>query len=224
MKVDLRIPQLNDLVVAYNILQSGNVVSISDLVQYSMWTRFDPRLGEILIRHLQRCWSKMNPLEVHKVLKDAPMPLCWGILCDHVLFLLPKGTQLGFKNWRNCCLSDFKKSSSENYFLGLYSFAGKKQRNEAFDSLPLYKKWGYLSCELMLPNQDSSQPKRHLTLIPKGERIRKLKKILNSKKEITVHDYLEIFPGKLSRRVAEMDLKLYAIKNGNTRSAIYRKK
>lgn len=223
MKVDLQIPQTNDLIGAYNALQSDPSLPIPKLVLYSMWTRFDPRLGEILIQYISKHWRNLNPMEVEKSLACCAMPYCWGVLCEHVLLILPKTEHKTFKNWRNCCLSESKKTA-ENYFLGLFSFAGKKQKSEAYNTLPLYRKWGYLSSELMLPLHKTGAPARNRTYIPKEERIKKLKKILSDRKSISVNDYLALFEGKVSKRVAELDLNTYARRSGNTRAATYFKK
>jgi hypothetical protein len=222
MKVQLQVPTQNDLICAYNLLQQHRSIDISQLVLFCCWSRFDPRLGQLTIEHLSTHWSKLNPLKVNLRLLKSPMPMTWGVLVDHLLLLESASNRPTIKKWRDCCLSNIKKGPSENFFIGLHAFAGKAQKEEAFNSLPLYKKWGYLSKDPMIPlTRNQLQCKK--TLMSKSQRLQKLKVFLKSNKTFSIHDYISLLEGKVSLRTAEMDLKKFAHRYGNTRASLYRK-
>lgn len=222
MKIQLQIPTQNNLIVAYNLLQKCTSIDISHLVLFSCWSRFDPRLGQLVIEHLRTYWRELNPLHVNLKLKESPMPMCWGVMVDHMLLLQPASDRQIIKNWRDCCLSGIKKGPSENFFIGLHAFGGKAQKDEALQSISLYKKWGYLSRDPMIPLQ-RKQCKFKNTLMSKSQRLQKLKGLLKTNKTFNIHDYITFLEGKVSLRTAEMDLKELAHRHGNTRSALYRK-
>jgi hypothetical protein len=150
------------------------------------------------------------------------MPMTWGVLVDHLLLLNPASVRPIIKKWRDCCLSGIKKGPSENFFIGLHAFAGKIQKEEAFQAIALYKKWGYLSRDPIIPLQ-RNKPQFKNTLMSKAQRLQKLKVFLKTNKTFSIHDYISLLEGKVSIRIAEMDLKELTHRHGNTRAALYRK-
>ena len=119
-------------------------------------------------------------------------------------------------------MSGLKKTTSENYFIGLHAFGGKAQKEEAFQAISLYKKWGYLSKDPMIPLQ-RKQNKFKNTLISKPVQLQKLKVLLKRNRTFNIHDYISFLDGKVSIRIADMDLKIFAHRRGNTRAALYKK-
>jgi hypothetical protein len=63
------IPSEADLLDAYNFLQNPNAQTASlpeaRLVLWFQWTRFDPRLGEILCIFLLNHWRSLDPLKLN---------------------------------------------------------------------------------------------------------------------------------------------------------------
>jgi hypothetical protein len=57
----------------------------------------------------------------------------------------------------------------------------------------------------------------------KVQRLQKLKVLLKTNKIFSIQDYITFLEGKVSLRTAEMDLKEFAHRHGNTRAALYRK-
>ena len=216
MKQGVKPPSTGELVKVYNKFQSGSA-SLDDLIEHFEWVRFDPRLGEILIKYIEQHWSEWNPMHVHRMITKKEWPTVFAVLCEHVLMLLTGSIKSEFSGWLQCATANLAHPSPQLFFIGLYSFGGKLARNEALNTLKIYRRWGFYSSHLMIRKTSLSR-----TLLKKNQRKLLLRELLNQKPRLTVKDYILHLGGHVSRRVAELDLKATLKKRGKTRGATYR--
>ena len=89
MKGLKKIPSTTQRLKAYKALQfSPHSVQIKELALWSQWVRLDPRLGEILVRHLGQFWSSINPQELNQTLQKQIWPSAFGVLVEQTLYYL----------------------------------------------------------------------------------------------------------------------------------------
>ena len=99
MKGLLDIPNESSLTGAYSRLQAALMakkkdrasrIKCSELAVWSQWTRFDARLGEILIDYLSRNWKRINGVNLNNQISKQPWPAILGVILEHVQFLTPR--------------------------------------------------------------------------------------------------------------------------------------
>jgi hypothetical protein len=223
--------------------KEGVNLTEEDLVLYSQWVRFDPRLGEILIDFLYSHWSQFSALKIqtlfyHDSLGSSsryPWPQVWGVLCEHVelLFKLRKTSKDdldNFKLWASiCCLRMVRSDVYESFFIFHTTFGGIRAQESAEKANDLYLRWGYLESHLLL--NKSLFTMKHRTYLSsdrrKGIFDQYLKAALESGQKITVADYRASCEGLVSIRQAQLDFKqwltAYRLKAvGRTKNKFYR--
>lgn len=216
------LPAASDLQQAYSILQNSRAVAPSDeLVLMSQWARFDPRLAEQLVDHFRLYWSEINPLQLNLLNQKAAWPAALGVLLDQVR------TYVDFKpeekhrytRWAKCVMVSVRPAAGELFFIGQRSFAGKLMRQDSELSLRSYVKWGYLGRDILF---NKANTLRRRTSISPSARMRALRELLQSRKRITVSDYVDALHGGVSRRQAQLDLKKAGLREiGQTRNRFY---
>lgn len=216
-------PPQQALLDSYNLIQSKRL-TVHQFMEIFEWSRFDPRLAELLVLYLKDNWSNWNPLEINKFLKKTPSPAVLKVLAAHSALILKGQERKVFNSWIDCCFYQVEKKNEWNtFYIGQYGFGSHLLKEEAFESIPLFSKWGYYAKTPIIDfSMDSNKPQK--TLIPKSERLKKLKLLLKQKKQIKVHDYIALLENKISRRTAELDLKSVTRKSGNTKGSTYRLK
>jgi len=117
-----------------------------------------------------------------------------------------------------CALIYVRPTIPQLFYIGVFAFAGKFQRREATEPIKVFSRWGYLSATPIVP---LAQIKNQTTSVNKRNRRILLKQLLKMKRKITVNDYIAHLDGRVSRRVAELDLKEVLHRRGRTRSAKY---
>lgn len=215
MKGLLFLPSQKDLEKAYEGLQQP--VPAQDLTLFTQWSRFDPRLGEILVSHFARFWREYNPLEISKLNQLQPWPAALGVLlefCERSLKISQVKDMKSFCLWKDLILEEVSLAPEEQYFIGLRKLAGKLMFQDVRGSLQEYRKWGFLGREVLL---NKAQAIHLSTSSPPGRlspKVRKqiLEDLLEAQPEITVNDYLQATQFLISRRQAERDLKPRAAK------------
>jgi len=215
-------PTQKDLLGAYNLIQSKRLTA-KKFMEIFEWSRFDPRLAEILVLSLRDHWSDWNPFEINHLLQKSHSPLILKVLGAHVTLLLKGQDRKVFNSWMECCFYKVEATADWSlFYIGQFNFGSSLLKEEAFESIPLFTNWGYYGKTPMIDfSMDSKVSQK--TLVPKPERIKKLKQLLSRKKQIRVHDYMALLENKISRRMAELDIKEFARKSGNTKSSTYRK-
>lgn len=214
-------PSQQVLLESYNLIQSKKL-TIRKFMEIFEWSRFDPRLAELLVLSLKDNWSSWNPLVINKLLKLTPSSAVLKVLAAHVLLLLKGEERKVFNSWIDCCFYQVdKKKEWSVFYIGQFGFGSHLLKEEAFESIPLFTKWGYYAKTPIIDFSVDSR-KTHKTLIPKSVRLKKLKYLFKQKKKIRVHDYIVFLENKISRRTAELDIQSIARKSGNTKGATYR--
>jgi len=200
------IPTQEDLSNAYDQLQIQTIthVSCDSIAQFGQWSRFDPRLGEILVKYLAVHWKEINPSELNGAFRKQPWPSVLGPLLEFSYQLQPKENKPTYKLWKQICTSHFEKAHWEQYYIGMRRIAGKLMFEDAQFACQEYLRWGYLSREVLV-NKAQGGVHRHRSLSTET-RMRLLKKLSESHQRVTTHQYLEMLSFCISRRQAERDL------------------
>lgn len=219
------IPTVAQLQKVYGNLQtSSTCLPLGHLALWACWVRFDPRLGEQWIEHLQKHWTKIHPLELNRYLQKQVWPAAAGPLLEQIpLFSQWSAKERHvFEAWSTCVMSGISAMPYQLYFIGLRSFGGEIARKDVMLSLKSYVRWGFYSRELLV--NKAIQKHCHTDLTPES-RERVLASLIDSQDRIFVKDYIAAAGGAISIRQAQLDLKKQPnlIKVGKTKGSFYQK-
>lgn len=202
MKGLKKIPDTKDLLYAYNAIQSEASLPPEDLSLFSQWVRFDPRLGELLVGYIASKWEELHPITLANELKKQPWPQAMGVVFEHATSLLTsRHNRRDFRAWADCVMHDFSPANGEQFYIGLYTFAGSTVYKLPEQSLRPYTKWGYLEKDPMLGKQKKLLPFR------REERLSILKSFMKRQSSVDVSEYLKLIQNQIGRRQAERDLR-----------------
>lgn len=228
MKGLLQIPSLEDLARAYDGLR-GDQLTLSELALWSQWSRFDPRLAEILVSYLARNWKKLDLFALRTELLAQPWPSAFGVLVENaVASRLVQTTEVGvFRAWAATLLSGVSPACDELFFFGTRKLGSAAMVRDAAESSITYRRWGYLGRDLLVNKANPSAFKSiGSTLLPASVRERLRHELARSRARFTIHDYQTTLDFRVSRRQAELDLardpEILAV--GRTRARFYRRK
>ncbi|MCB0350335.1 MAG: hypothetical protein KDD38_04070 [Bdellovibrionales bacterium] len=223
-----KIPTLKDLENTYQILNSKAAIADSDLVKYAHWSRFDPRLGEILVGYIEKNWMKHNPISIRKENLKSQFPQALPVMLEHAKPQLTGNQGIKkhledqniFKHFQAIIEEGLLPAPYQSFSIGIYNPGGKLLRQKALNPHPFFKKWGFYETD---PFYNKDGGKNIGTHINPATRKNILRALLADKKTITVNDYLEACHFAVDRRQAERDLNtFYKLKKfGNTRSRTY---
>jgi len=223
-----RIPSIQDLAKAYDHLLEGKVES-DTIALWSQWSRFDPRLAEILVAYIARHWKTFDLFELRSALLKRPWPQAFGVLVENAIAarLISRREVSLFRRWANTILSGVEPASGELFFFGTRKIGGSAMALDASASSKTYSRWGYLGRDLLVNKADTSiLPSQGSTTLSRSTRERLRDDLARKLERFTVHDYQAALEYRVSRRQAELDLardpKIRAV--GNTRARFYRKK
>ncbi len=217
--------------MAYQQLQPLNGVfndlSVKELVRFSQWTRFDPRLGELWLSALDRQWRNLAPLPMRQENLAQANPAVMGVLLDQYQSVLcPRRERRLFRLWSATVLDGVARAQNESFFIGVQGFASQRAREDAERPFRSFKKWGFFGRDVFQNKFLLKQKTNQKTGIALAERRQILVDLIKEKERIAVQDYIEACGGFISRRVAQKDLrsekKLKCI--GNTRAQFYVRK
>ncbi|MBI3535142.1 MAG: hypothetical protein HY072_06620, partial [Deltaproteobacteria bacterium] len=147
------IPTPNDLLKAYNTLQFKQKMLLpSKLAFWSQWSRFDPRLAEIIVFYISKNWKDISALTLNREIKKQPWPGVLGVLLEQVILFagFSLNEKVLFRNWARFVMTGVSKASFELFFIGLRSLGGRLSLQDAVLSHKTYKKWGYFGRELLI--------------------------------------------------------------------------
>jgi len=221
-----RIPGVRELLAAYGRIgrASSRPLRAETLVLWCQWTRFDPRLGELLAGHVARHWNSLNPLVLRGEALKHSWPATTGVVMDHAAMLLPAGQLSLFKKWVALATGDLPRGDGGLYFIGLHAPGGWMARIDAERASVLYTRWGWLAHGLMLGK--AARLSGTATLVDSRRRRIILDELLENMpcRWIRLRDYLDALGGLVSRRQAELDLGAHPRLRpaGNTKARVYR--
>jgi len=222
-----KLPQAVDLLEAYERLSffSGMSENIDEatLGLLSQWTRFDARLGELLVQFLLINWKNINPLKLNSALLYQPWSAAMGVLLEFV----NNGNrteQSLYRSWKSTVLDQVNPVDFQLYFFDAGRIGGQFQQNEA--SLPLieYTRWGFLSREVLFNKPSEKLFRTHH--YSKASRLRILDDLLKVKGRITAAQYRQSLGNSVTTRTAERDLESHTgiKKMGKTRGSFFVKR
>lgn len=190
------------------------------LALYAQWTRFDPRLSEILIFYVTQYWKDISPVKLNEEIHHQPWPAALGVALEMARELTVSDPL--FDRWKACALAGVQAASNEQFFIGLRAIGGRQMQLDARFSLKPYRRWGYLGREILL-NKAMSRGRLQKTLIPIELRRAAIKELMKERNRISVKDYKAYLGGMISDRQAERDLReaVFLRPIGRTRSRIY---
>ncbi len=227
MKGAAKIPSPSDLVEYYKILQNSKIALTADVLSEIIQnTRWDPRLHEQVVIHIETHWKSISALELNQSSLNQAWPACLGVTLETVLFILKnkdaKDLAL-FKNWMKLACTNIEPANQEVFYIGINSFAGKELRKDVHFTVQPYAKWGYFCQDLAISKFKSETKLENSKLYPIESRKNLLHKLFENKKRIRVKDYLEIIEYTISQRQAERDLKIFpgVRPSGNTKNRTY---
>ena len=222
------IPTNNQLQTAYDHLQSPNkAVSEDRLALWSQWTRFDPRLGEILVNHVAQQWKQIHPARLNLELFSQPWPAVFGVILEQCELLFKsrekkQNSHLNhlFSHWSRCTMTDIQPARNEQFFIGVNAFAGRQVQKLPLRSIKAYSKWGYLGDTILI---NKYQKDETLTLPSLPVRQATMDGLMISLKKFTVNDYINALGRSINRRQAQRDLSTNEklIAKGSTRGRYY---
>jgi hypothetical protein len=206
-----KIPQAEDLIAAYRILQSGDNVKISHWAIWSEWVRFDPRLGELLVARLASNWSKILPIELNQELQRSSWPQCFGVLIEQVLKYskdLQKNKQL-FRAWGGMVMFGVAPRNHELFFLGTRAPRPEPLRKTVALATAPYRKWGFLDQDPWI-NKAIASSNSSTSLSP-AQRMAMIRQLSRDRHRhrLRPRELVAASGGQVSLRVAQMDLKSF---------------
>ncbi len=217
------VPCLDDLISAYAKCENGPL-SYVEIVRLAQFSRFDPRLAELLVKNIGENWEQYDPLKLNTANIHSGSPFVLAVLLEFVKLLLKAKSKIDrrFAPWMKIVTSGTTPGSYEQFFLCQLALGGKLMRNLGENSNRVFLKWGCLGNEVLI----NKSAKFEQTLLPLEVRNREIKKLLKKRLSFTVNHYLEHLNGQVSRRQAERDLKKspLLISIGKTRSKLYKAK
>lgn len=188
-----------------------------DFVFASQQVRWDARLGQILVRHIEYHWRDWDALKFHESLKLAECPQIMGVL----LAFVPNYDPL-FKAWASFVMSGIPPiNASQSFFIPQSLPKIQRLIDEVENTTLHYLKWGFYGNEDLSGKMKFVDNYNQKTLLTKPRRQSILLKLAKSKKWFSLKDYLIQCQGRVSVRVAQKDLADCAglKKMGNTKAA-----
>ncbi|MEK6772626.1 MAG: hypothetical protein AABY64_01690 [Bdellovibrionota bacterium] len=225
-----KIPSPSDLVEYYKILQNSKIALAADVLSEIIQnTRWDPRLHEQVVTHIEIYWKSISALELNQSTLNQAWPACLGVTLETVLFILKNKDPLSakdlvlFKNWMTLACTNIEPANQEVFYIGLNTFAGKEFKKDVHFTIQPFAKWGYFCQDLAVSKFKSEAKLENSNLYPVESRKNLLHKLFESKKRISVKDYLKIIEYSISQRQAERDLKMFSGVRaiGNTKNRTY---
>lgn len=209
-----QLPQLADLEKAYHdfllIQRPGSPLMESDqFALYSQWSRFDSRLGEICVSYLILNWKRLHPLDLRTAFLKQPWPAILGVFLEFSQkWVQGKEDFQLFKKWMDTATTEIPKANWEQFFIGKRRIAGNAMLEDARFSTEEYRKWGYLSREILINKGGALNSKASVSGLSysPATRVQILKELSRSQSRITVEMYRIAVGLSVSKRQAERDL------------------
>ncbi len=197
------IPQVGDLLTAYNKLQSQSKVDLSDVVLYSQWARLDPRLAEVLVAYLIKHWQELPMGALIEGLGAQPWPRAMNVFLRFVMLAIPRVQSTTLKHLVRAIDSRFPIDSYQLFFIPLQNPNPVVQRQEINWRIAPYLRSGFIGSQSLLSR---SQSPSNRTVLKKIDRKKILMELLARQKTVNVHEYLHACRNLMSPRQAQRDL------------------
>lgn len=199
------LPTREELRQAYAQLQGpgGIGVELSETrwALLSQWTRFDPRLAEIVVGSLASSWERIHPIALHRALLAQPWPQAFAVLLEFVTKAIPTEKEGLYKTWKASVTHSLEAVPWQQFFIGQRAVGGQAMLDDARFASEEYRRWGFLARESLFP-----KARYKASLAPETRR-EILRSLLERTSRVTVQDYWQAIGQCVSLRQAERDLK-----------------
>ncbi len=181
------------------------------------WSRFDPRLLQILVNYALTHWQDLKPQDLRLAMKNMATPQCIGVIASFVL--QTKTNDVEFELFWNYVTHGLESVPMQFYYIALYAPGGILAETTATESLKEFKTWGFLGREGVILD---SPTRKKIGSWDFSSRLNILKRILSKKNRIQLADYLNELHYSLSRQQALLDFKSLKLKQqGHGRGAYW---
>ena len=167
-------------------------------------SRYDPRLLGILVEYFSKHWREILPQRLRAYYPQMAAPQSLAVIAE---FVKDAARESEVQYLMEYLQKGLEKVPYQLYFKALLPPAGPLSRRSAEESLRQYKKWGFLSREA--PTVDVFQ-KKTVEAWDADARLNVLRRLFQSKEELSVGEYLKALSGSLSRQQAIKDLAVLA--------------
>ena len=179
------------------------------------WSRFDPRLLQVLVEYGLRCWKTLSPQRLRESMHQMETPQTVGVVAAFI-----QSTQSSDSErilfW-DYVTADLEGVPPQFYFRDLYPPGSRSAERAAKESLDEFSRWGFLGRERVIVNTQTRQGAGRWN---SGARLNILRRLFQEHKSLRISDYLEELSHSISRQQALLDLKKVGARpEGKGRSA-----
>lgn len=166
------------------------------------WSRFDPRLLEVLVEYGLNHWRQIRPQTLRANMRQMETPQTVGVVASFIQTARPEDKEA--EAFWNYVTFDLKPVSPQFYFRDLYTPGSRLARRAALESLAEFRAWGFLARAMIVVDPAT---KRTVGTWNQEARFNMLRRLFSEQKQIQISDYLEELNHTLSRQQALLDLK-----------------
>lgn len=166
------------------------------------WSRFDPRLLEVLVEYGLHHWQELRPQALREKMKTMETPQTVGVIASFVQSARPDDKEI--QAFWDYLTFGLKPVSPQFYFRDLYAPGSRLARRAVLESLAEFKAWGFLARARIVVD---TATKKTVGTWDQEARLNILRRLFSEKKQIQVSDYLEELNHTFSRQQALLDLK-----------------
>lgn len=210
------IPTTNDLARLYYELAQVGARAVGEKKKWSItvkdaeslftlaaqWSRFDPRLLEILVEFGLRHWKNLRPQRLREAMKEMETPQTIGVITAFIQ--TASDWEKEISAFWNYVTEGFKPAPFQFYFRDLYLPGSPLAQRAVLESLSEFKEWGFLARERIVVDPIT---KKSVGTWDQTARAHILKRLFFQKKQLQISDYLEEIHDTISRQQALLDLK-----------------
>ncbi|MCE9625442.1 MAG: hypothetical protein K8R69_08340, partial [Deltaproteobacteria bacterium] len=172
-------------------------------------SRFDPRLLSILAEYFMLHWREISPQKLRACYDKMETPQTLAVIAE---FVKAAAGDPELRYFADYLQKGLKKLPFQLYFRDLYVPGGELSRRAADESLSQFKKWGFFARES--PSVDVFK-KVSVGSMDAASRINLLRRLFQTKKSLSLRDYMGALQHSISRQQALQDFaKIAALRGG----------
>jgi len=216
-------PSRDDLIRVYDRLQmKASKVSVDELVLWARWSRLDARLAEILVHYISKRFDSLNPVDLWEANSHLGMPQALAVLAEFAESSIREDRVAAFRVWKRALTDALEPAPFQAFFVPQAPPTPRKIRLEIGTNLRAFAKWGFFSSE-WIARVKSAESSRE-TILSKPARRDILDRLMLTRSQLTVDDFIEACSHRVHRRTAERDLSEAngLVPVGSTRARTYR--
>ncbi|MDO8494416.1 MAG: hypothetical protein Q7S68_03675 [Deltaproteobacteria bacterium] len=181
------------------------------------WSRWDPRLLEILVQYAHDRWEDLLPQKLRRIMKKMRTPETVAVITSFVQSRSSEAEEL-MAFW-NYVTNGLQPVEPQFYFFDLYTPGSSFAEQTAKESLLEFKEWGFLGKQRIVID---TKTRETAGTWDQAARQNILKRLFIKEGQLQISDYLEEINYSISRQQALLDLKaLKAIPKGEGRGSFW---